>query len=268
MESPGVSASHVVAALVALCASSCSLPVVSHLDESDANEVVGALNASGIAATMEPDGERDGQWFVVVGRSDVSGASATLQRLGLPHRHAPGLLAALGDDALISSPLTEHARWSAGTAAELERSLQGLANVSSVRVHLAVPGAQSFVPAEGERLGPTASVLLQYTGSAPPLPPADVQRLVAGAVPGLAAESVEIVMRADSSAGPTSTQPLSRFGPLTVPRRAATTLRIAMTVAVGACLTALGLALLLWIKLRRLQARQPNAELAHAPTGK
>ncbi len=250
---------------IGLLAIACSVPIASRLDERGAGEVVGALNSSGIAASKERDPEEEARWLVVVGRSDASSASEVLQRLGLPRRHSPGLLEALGDDALISSPVAEQARWSAGTAAELERSLQGLANVLSVRVHLAIPVTPAFPGTAEADSAPTASVLLQYTGAAPPLPSRDIQRLIAGAVPGLAAQSVQVVMRAEMAPTHPPTPALSRFGPLTIPRHAAARLRVAVAVAIATCLTAIGLAVVLWLKLRRIQGAEGGAGLANAP---
>ena len=101
-----------------------------------------------------------------------------------PAGENPGILQSLGAGSMVPSRLAEHARLLSGISGELEQSLQAVDGVVSARVHLAAPErARSTTPS---RRKPSASVLIRHRGAAPPLATSDVQRLVAGAVPGLA----------------------------------------------------------------------------------
>jgi type III secretory pathway lipoprotein EscJ len=94
-------------------------------------------------------------------------------------------------------------------------------------------------------------VLLRHRGAAPPLAISEIQRLVAGAVPGLEPGAVSVV----ASPAPPSARPadkeLRRVGPITVTRASLSPLR---AMAIGTVLLNLALlvaVLLLWTKVRR-----------------
>jgi type III secretion protein J len=123
----------------------------------------------------------------------------------------------------MPSAVEERARYAAALAADLERSLQGVPGVISARVHLALPPEEPLVGAAAharptasvllKNARPTASVLLK-SDRAPALADADVKRLVAGAVNGLAPADVSVVVAGgvDLPAAP----PFERVGPLRV----------------------------------------------------
>jgi type III secretory pathway lipoprotein EscJ len=99
--------------------------------------------------------------------------------------------------------------------ADLEQTLQSVDGVLHVRVHLDAPRA-ILGPAEATKR-PTASILLEHRGTAPPLPMADIQKLVAGAWVDLNPSDVAVVfisrpVLADSAAS----SPLRKVGPVWV----------------------------------------------------
>jgi len=246
------------AALIAALGA-CTIPVASDLDEAAANRVVAALGRNGVAADKERDSEHEGRFSVDVGRGDASFALAVMAREELPPRSSPGWADGLGQSSLIPSRADERAKLLMLTAGELERTLLGIEEVISARVHLALPERDALV-ADAAR-APTASVLLKHGGAAPPLTALEVQRLVAGAVPGLDPSSVMVVTKAVSQPVDRKGTELVRLGPLTTTRSSLPYLRwmIACVATLNACMVALLFAL--WLRGRR-SARVRLAEAA------
>lgn len=238
--------------LALLAVAGCAVPIVNGAEEADANRVVVALEESGIAADKEADPHAEGRFRVLVARDDASGAAQVLKQESLPPPATKGVLDALGEGGLVPSRSAEHAKLVAGTAGDLERSLRAVDGVLSARVHLAVP---TQAPFEGERKeAATASVLIRHRGSSAPITAKDVQNLVAGAVTGLSADKVSVVL----TPAPTLQRPvereLSRLGPITVTRASLTPLRLGVAVVTLVNLLLIGALLALWAKVRRAHA--------------
>jgi type III secretion system YscJ/HrcJ family lipoprotein len=239
-------------ALVAL-ATGCTVPIAVGLDESDANRAIVALEKNGVAADKERDPDSEGHWRVSVARDDASSAAVVLSSESLPPPASPGVLDTLGQGSIVPSRSSEQAKFVTGVAGDLERSLRSLDGVVSVRVHLAVPVQDSLAPDEAP-VSPSASVLLRHRGAAPPISNGDVQRLVAGAVPGLVPAQVTVV----ALTVPTPTRPaereLSRFGPVTVTRSSVFPLRSIVGGALFLNLGLLGALILVWARARRAES--------------
>jgi type III secretion protein J len=230
----------------------CSVPVAGGLAESDASQAAVVLEKNGIASEKERDPEQEGTYRVLVGRDDAPSALAVLSAEGLPPRTSPGVLDALGKGSLVPSRLAEHAKLVSGTSGELERSLRALDGMLSARVHLAVPPRDPL--ALGDQVIPaTASVLLRHRGPTPPIAAAEVQRLVAGAVPGLAPAQVSVVMTSAPASARLGERELSRVGPLTLTRASMSPLRWIVAVAVLLNAVLLGCLFLVWSRWRRTQ---------------
>ncbi len=235
----------------------CSAPIATALDESAANRVVVALEERGILAEKQPDPQAEGRWTVVVSRDESAAALSVLARESLPPPTSPGVLEAMGETSIVPSRAAEHAKMVAGVAGDLERTLMGVDGVLTARVHLAVPVADPLSPSDGT-LAPSASVLLRHRGSAPPMAPAEVQRLVAGAVPGLELTRVAVVASSVPDRERAVDHGLARFGPVTATRGSAGWVRgiVAGTVLVGLVLS--GLIIALWTRLRRTIEEAPG----------
>jgi len=246
--------------LAALLALACSVPVAANLDEADANRAIVVLERGGIGASKERDPEQEGRFRVTVAGGDASAAIGLLAREELPPRRSPGVLEALGDGSIVPSRLAEHARWSLGVAGELERSLRAVDGVLTARVHLAVPPRDTLAP-EPAPERPSAAVLVRHRGATPPVALAEVQRLVAGAVPGLSPEHVSVVM-APSTAPAGAGRELMHLGPITVTRGSAPVVRLLFAGAVVLNLALLGALLFLWTRLRRAEASLTELRLA------
>jgi type III secretion protein J len=235
---------------LSLFAMGCTAAAASDLSESEANRAVVALEKHGVSAEKERDPEKEGRFRVLVGRDEGAAAASVLEQESVPAHENAGILRSLGSGSMVPSRLAEHARLLTGISGELEQSLQAVEGVVSARVHLASP-ERSPLDAEPAPQKPSASVLLRHRGAAPPLAISEIQRLVAGAVPGLEPGAVSVV----ASPAPPSARPadkeLRRVGPITVTRASLSPLR---AMAIGTVLLNLALlvaVLLLWTKVRR-----------------
>jgi len=231
----------------------CNVPIAVGLDENDANHAIVALEKSGVAADKDRDPDADGRWRISVARDDASSAAGVLSAESLPPPASPGLLDTLGQGSIVPSHAADQAKFVAGIAGELERSLRSLDGVVSVRVHLALPVADSLSP---EVLPPqaSASVLLRHRGSAPPIAISDIQRLVAGAAPGLTPAQVSVVASPVPDPHRPAERELSRFGPVTVTRGSVFPLRTIVGGAVLLNLALLTALALLWARVRRAES--------------
>jgi type III secretion protein J len=229
---------------------SCTIPVATDLDEPAANKVVAALGRNGVAADKQRDPDHDGHFSVDVGRGDASFALGVMAREELPPRANPGWSETLSQSSFIPSRADDRAKFVQATAGELQRSLLGIDDVISARVHLALP-EHDALEADAAAHPPTASVLLKHGTVTPPISIGDIQRLVAGAVPGLAAANVTVVTKAVAEPLDRKGTELVRLGPLTTTRSSLPYLRwmIACVATLNVCMVALLFAL--WLRGRR-----------------
>jgi type III secretion protein J len=239
--------------------SGCGVELEHGLDERQANEIAAVLEQAGVPAEKSAEDGQASAYKIVVPRGEAGRAFALLEARDLPRRGQRGLAEAFAKDSLLPSAVEDRARWSAALAAELERTLEGVPGVSAARVHLALPPEEPLV-GESAHARPTASVLLKGP-HAPALAEADVKRLVAGAVPGLQAADVGVVL-ATGAADP-SAPPFERVGPLRVARDSRTLTAALATSALGLILVlSLGLA---YTSLRLGQLRR-RARAAEPPS--
>jgi len=238
--------------LTSLLLCGCSVPVAQGLEDQEANQAVVTLQRGGIAANKEPERQGDNRFQVTVARTEASFAVALLAEEGPAGRKSQSLLESLnGTSALIPSPRSEEARLLAGTAGELERSLQALDGVLSARVHLAAADRDPLrEPADTPQN--TAAVLIRYRDGQTPISPLEVARVVSGAVSGLSPERVNVVLK--SVAKVPSRSGLARLGPLSVSQASVAPLRwILGTALLTNVLLAFGL-VWLWRRLRTSQS--------------
>jgi type III secretion protein J len=240
----------------------CAVPVAGALDDSEANQVVVALERASVDATKEGDPQSEGKWRVTVPRDDVPHALSVMRDEELPRARPPGVLDAVGKGALVPSEAAEHAQLVAGLEGDLERTLEGVDGVLRARVHLSVP-ERSALRAEAPQRG-TASVLLEHRGSTPPLSADSVQRLVAGAVAGMLATDVNVVLVSRAAPPAPTGGELGHVGPIAVARTSLRELQAAL-VALVALVAALAAAtLVLYGRLTRARAAQAQMDLAGA----
>lgn len=246
----------------------CNVPIAVGLDENDANHAVVALENSGVAADKERDPDTEGHWRVSVARDDASSAAGILSSESLPPPASPGLLETLGQSSMVPSRASEQAKFVAGVAGELERSLRTLDGVISVRVHLAIPVQDGLAAPDEAPTPPSASVLLRHRGAAPPIAALDVQRLVAGAVPGLVPAQVSVVALPVPAAGRPVERELARFGPITVTRASVFPLRGIVGSALFLNLALLAALAWLWARARRAESSLAEQRASEAPVAR
>jgi type III secretion protein J len=253
--------------LLSLALAGCGVELEHGLDERQANEVASVLESAGIGADKVPEEGQANAYKIVVSRGEAGRAFALLEARDLPRRPLRGLSDTFASGTILPSPVEDRARYAAALAAELERSLQEVPGVVSARVHLALPPEEPLV-GDAAHPRPTASVLLK-TQRALPLTDADIKRLVAGAVHGLAPADVGVVV-AGAVAEP-APPPLDHVGPLRVAHESRTlTAALATSGLVVILLLSLGLvfaALRLGQLRRRLRDLERDPRLASRPGG-
>lgn len=208
--------------LFAFAIAGCTAPVAGGLVEDDANRVMVALERVGVDAQKEVDPASEGRYRVLVPRDEAARAVSALRDEELPPHASPGVLDAMGKSSLVPSGAVEHAQLAIGLAGELERTLMSIDGVVSARVHVSLPPTDPFGDAPRSRA--TASVLVKHRGATPPLEPAAIQRLVAGAAAGMRSEDVAVVTVSRPSIAASELR-LAHVGPIAVARGSAGLLR-------------------------------------------
>jgi type III secretion protein J len=204
-------------------------PILHGLDERQANQVLTALDESGLSAAKQRDEGTEAAWRVEVPGSEAARARRILSERELPRPESGGFAQAFARQSLVPTPAEERARLLQALAGELSRTVEAVDGVVEARVHLAL------APDDPLRAGlaprPRGAVLVKVRpGARPrvePLAPG-IRSLVAGAVAGLDPADVAVVL-AEASPAPVATPP-------SPPNRG--------LVALGAVAGALGLGLL------------------------
>jgi type III secretion protein J len=177
-------------ALGLLVLAGCSQQLFGALDESAANQVVGALRVEGLQAQKEAAGE--GLWRVTVADGDFARAVQVLKRHNLPPRDFDGLGEVFKKESLVSTPTEERARLIHAMSQELERSLLEMDGVMVARVHPVIPPHDPLNPG---KLAATASVLIKHRAGAEVAGREGMVRaLVAAGVEGLSYDNVRVLM--------------------------------------------------------------------------
>jgi len=177
------------------------------LSEQDAQEVVVLLNEHGITASASKAvGEKKGEekWTVFIrgGDQNLANAWRVLRENGLPRQKDKGLDDVFSNAGMIPTATEEKARLLTGISGEISRTLKAIVGVVDARTLVVLPELSPLVD-KSQRVPPTASVLIKYRGSAPPLPEQDVKSLVARSVEGLQPENVAVVYQRIEPTQPT-----------------------------------------------------------------
>lgn len=236
------------AALVLLLLA-CSTPIRHGLDEPAANEVMTALERAGIGAEKVRDDASGPTAFAVrVAQGDAVRALDVLHTLGLPRGRRTGFAEIYGQPSLVPTATEERARYLEALAGEIERTLETVDGVVSARVHLVLEEADGL----GEKpKSPAQAAVLLKTRAGPLLKEAEVQKLVAGSVPGLAPSAVAVV--STPAVEIPGAGELAPVGPLRVTPGTRSVLVTALFVVLGVLAL---LAALLLFTARRLAAAQ------------
>jgi type III secretion system YscJ/HrcJ family lipoprotein len=196
--------------LFALVVVGCSAPVATDLEESEANEIVVALEESGIGADKAT--LRGDRFEIRVAARDLGDALRALDAADLPREREEGFEALMDESSLVPSASEESTRRTAAVSAELARSIERLPGVVDARVHLSVPERGRF--SDAPALAPRGSVLVRHEEGAS-IDPERVRALVCGAVSGLSRADVEVVS-VEVPPRATSAQRYVHVGPIAV----------------------------------------------------
>ncbi len=176
------------AAVLAACGKQVEL--MASMPETEANEVMAALQNAGIAATKVPG--KEGNVGVTIEADKVGRAVDLLREKGLPRERFAGMGQVFRKEGLISSPLEERARYLHALSQELGATLSQIDGVIVARVHVVLPERS----ATGEAAVPSsAAVFIKHQegydlDTVQPL----IRRLVTNSIPGLSSEKVTIVL--------------------------------------------------------------------------
>jgi type III secretion protein J len=250
-----------VLGFIALAALACSTPIQHGLDEPAANEVVAALERGGIAAEKLRDEAAGPSAFIVrVEQGDAVRALELLRAAGLPRGHRNGFAEVYAQPSLVPTATEERARYVEALSGEIQRTLESVDGVVAARVHLVLAEQDPLAEDGKPRVPAQAAVLLKARPGQPPIKDVEVQKLVAGSVPGLAPAAVAVVILPGAAEPSVERPPYVELGPF----RVASSSRPLALVAIALVLAVLALlSLLLLYMARRLSAAQ--RALARAP---
>jgi type III secretion protein J len=245
----GHAASGLLAILLLASAASCTTGVLHGLDEPAANEALAALERAGIGAEkVAEEGGQTPAFALRVSRGDAARALDVLRVRGLPRERRHGFAEVYGQASLIPTASEERARYLEATAGEIERTLETAEGIISARVHLVLEDVDPLSLQGKPRTGARAAVLLKAAQGRAPLAETDVQKLVAGSVPGLDPGAVAVVVTAAPESTEASLGPLASVGPL----RVTPSSRAPLIAVLAVAFAAIGLlAILLLLSLRR-----------------
>jgi len=230
----------------------CSVPIHHGLDEAAANEVLTSLEQAGVGASKARD--EDGAFAISVSRADVLRALELMRATGLPRGRRAGFAEIYKQPSLVPTATEERARYLEALAGEIARTLESVEGVVSARVHLVLPEPDPLGAREKPLVAAQAAVLLKTrAGRALPIGEAEVQKLVAGSVPGLERPAVAVVYTPAPEPPAGQGAGLVALGPLRLSPHSRAML---IAASLGLCVLVGLLALLLLLTARRLAAAQ------------
>lgn len=158
----------------------------SDLDLREAGQITQALDQANIPYESRGDGSS-----IMVPRDRVGSARMMLAGRGLPTQSSVGYELFDNASTLGQTDFTQNLNRQRATQGELERTLRSIQGVTSARVMLVMPRRQLF---EDQAEQPSASVVIGTSrGDLPGEQVRAVRNLIAGAVPGLTPQRVNVV---------------------------------------------------------------------------
>ena len=241
--------------MVAVLAFGCSMPIQHGLDETSANEILTSLERAGIQASKSRDEE--GVFAVVVAKADALRAMELMRSLGLPRGPRTGFGEIYKQPSLVPTLTEERARYAEALAGEIARTLETVEGVVSARVHLVLPELDPLAVDGKPRVAAQAAVLLKTRAGRPaPIGERDVQKLVAGSVPGLELSAVAVVVTPALELPPATGVNLVSLGPLRTTSESRGVVVVGLVAALALVALLAGLVLVLSRRLASAQRKR------------
>ncbi len=155
------------------------------------SQVVEVLGAENIPYRINPD---NGQ--ILVGESRLAQARMALAAKGISAAMPDGYELMDKEEMLGSSQFIQNVRYKRSLEGELAKSIMALDPVEHARVHLGLSESSSFVLTNKPNSSASVVVQLRYGRQLDEQQVASIVQLVAGSVPGMAANSVRVVDQA------------------------------------------------------------------------
>jgi flagellar M-ring protein FliF len=176
----------VLAAVVMMLGKQPSELLYSNLDLKEASAVTQALDQAGIKYETKGDGST-----IMVARDKVNSARLLVSGKGLVTSGSIGYEIFDTGNAIGQTDFVQQLNRQRALQGELERTIRGWQGVRDVRVHLVLPKRQLF---EEDAEQPSSAVTIGTAGREPSSDMvAAVQNLVAGSVPGMKPERVNVI---------------------------------------------------------------------------
>ncbi len=180
--------------VVVMVLAGCRAQIQHGLDERDANEVVSALVAHGFDAKKVAEKGKKPSYAIELDDEHATDALRVLTELKLPRPARTTTKDLASQTSLVETPATERMRQLEAQKGDLGQMLEGMDGVESASVELVVPAP----PRPGLPAAPSkAAVLIRARPEAMERLTAQrggLQSLVAGAVDGLKADDVAVVL--------------------------------------------------------------------------
>lgn len=176
--------------LLALSLAACKTDLLTGLSQRQANEALALLQRHQIDVAKKIDGKKDFK-LVVEGRQ-LPDAVRLLNAHQLPSRDDVSISDMFPADSLVTTPMSERARLLSGIEQRLEKTLSGIQNVATARVHTSYP----VVEGDRRRVQPMRlSVVVTYEGSIPEdIFTEKIKRVARNSFNGLAYDDISVVL--------------------------------------------------------------------------
>lgn len=206
----------IVLVLFSLATFGCTAELYHGLSESEANDMIVALDEVGIYGSKERDPSGDEVFLVKVPSAEKSDAWRALRQQGLPRPDPQGFGAFYPSDGLVPTAGEERVLLQYATAQELRASLLTIDGVLDAHVNLVMPEKARVRLSKDKPEPPRASVVVTHGSDAKaPISEEAVKALVAGGVEGMSPDDVKVMISTISTA-PSGEPRYKQVGPISV----------------------------------------------------
>lgn len=178
------------AVLSGLLLGGCQTDVYSNITETDANEMLAILMASGVSTEKVAKGKEG--FSITVDSTDMLRAIALLRDSGYPKNTRESLGKAFQKSGIMSSPFEERVRYIFALGEDVAQTLSRIDGVVDARVHIVLPDA----PQLGQAVKPSsAAVFIKHrAGVDLDFFVPQIRRLVSNSIEGLEYAAVTVVL--------------------------------------------------------------------------